>query len=177
MKVLIGTKNPGKIEGAKKAFETYFEDVEVEGIDVESEVSAQPVNEEIFQGAKNRVKNVKKYAKEHNIEADFYIASEGGMTNLLCNEWLDFNAVVVEDKNGFSSIGSSQGFQIPDKYVEEIKNTELGKVFDRLFNTKEINKGKGGIDFLTHHQMTRIDLVKSSFITALASHINGDLWK
>ena len=62
MKILMGTKNPGKIEGARQAFEKYFENVEIEGISVESEVSAQPVNEEIFQGAKNRVKNLKKYA-------------------------------------------------------------------------------------------------------------------
>ena len=57
MKILMGTKNPGKIEGAKQAFEKYFDNVEIEGISVSSEVGDQPVNEEIFQGAKNRVKN------------------------------------------------------------------------------------------------------------------------
>ncbi len=177
MKVLMGTKNPGKIEGAKQAFERYFDNVEIEGIDVKSEVSNQPINKEIYQGAKNRVKNVKKYANEHNIEADFYVASEGGMTNLLTDEWLDFNATVIEDRNGFQSIGSSQGFQIPEKYVKEVANTELGKVFDRLFHGKNLNKGKGGINFITHNEITRIDLVRDSFIMALSCHINGDLWK
>ena len=33
----------------------------IEGIAVESNVGAQPVNEEILQGAKNRIKNLKKY--------------------------------------------------------------------------------------------------------------------
>ena len=64
MKILMGTKNPGKIEGARQAFEKYFDSVEIEGISVESEVGNQPVNEEILQGAKNRVKNLKKYAEE-----------------------------------------------------------------------------------------------------------------
>ena len=59
MKVLIGTKNQGKIEGAKKAFERYFENVEIEGISVNSNVADQPVNEEILKGAKNRVENLK----------------------------------------------------------------------------------------------------------------------
>ena len=63
MKILIGTKNPGKIEGAKQAFEKYFDKVEIEGISVDSNVGDQPVNEEILQGAKNRVKNLKKYEK------------------------------------------------------------------------------------------------------------------
>ena len=65
MKVLIGTKNPGKIEGARQAFERYFENVEIEGIPVNSDVGDQPINEEILQGAKNRVKNLKEYAKEN----------------------------------------------------------------------------------------------------------------
>ena len=52
MKVLIGTKNPGKIEGARKAFENYFDNVEVIGIKAESNVSEQPVGKETFQGAK-----------------------------------------------------------------------------------------------------------------------------
>lgn len=60
MKILIGTKNPGKIQGAKEAFEKYFDNIEIEGIDVSSEVSDQPVNKEILKGARNRVKNLKK---------------------------------------------------------------------------------------------------------------------
>ena len=58
MKAIIATKNQGKIEGAKKALEHYFEDVEVIGIPADSEVGDQPVNDEIYRGAKNRVKNL-----------------------------------------------------------------------------------------------------------------------
>ena len=36
MKILMGTKNPGKIEGAKRAFEEYFENVEIVGVDVQA---------------------------------------------------------------------------------------------------------------------------------------------
>lgn len=176
MKILIGTKNPGKIEGAKQAFEKYFDNVEIEGVQVSSNVGDQPINEEILQGAKNRVKNLKEYAINNNIEADFYISSEGGITNLL-GEWIDINAVVIEDSKGFQSIGTSQGFPIPNKYLDEIKQTELGKVMDKIFNGKELGKGKGGINFLTKDEVSRIDLVKNAFVMALVSHINGDTWK
>ena len=120
----MGTKNPGKIEGAKQAFEKYFDNVEIEGISVDSEVGDQPFNEEILQGAKNRVKNLKKYAKENKLDIDFYVSSEAGITNSL-GEWIDINCVVIEDSKGFQSIGTSQGFPIPEKYIEEIKQTEL----------------------------------------------------
>ena len=38
MKILIATKNPGKIEGAKRAFSKYFDDFEITGIPVSSDV-------------------------------------------------------------------------------------------------------------------------------------------
>ena len=123
-----------------------------------------------------REKNLKKYANTNNIKADFYIASEAGITNLL-GEWIDINAVIIEDSKGFQSIGTSQGFPIPDKYIEEIKQTELGKVMDRLFSGKELGKGKGGISFLTKDEITRIDLTRNAFIMALTRFINEDIWK
>lgn len=177
MKILMGTKNPGKIEGAKLAFEEYFDNVEIEGISVSSEVGDQPINEEIFLGAKNRIKNLKKYAKENNMEADFYIASEAGITNLLGEEWIDINAAVIESKDGYQTVGSSQGFQIPEKYMPEIKETELGKVMDKIFSGEKLGNGKGGISRLTHDVVTRIELTKNAFVMALIGHINGDLWK
>ena len=176
MKILMGTKNPGKMQGAKEAFEKYFDDVEIEGVAVSSEVGDQPFDEEIFKGAKNRVKNIKKYAEENNIEADFYVASEAGITNLL-GDWIDINLVVIEDKTGLQSIGTSQGFPIPEKYIEEIKQTELGKVMDKIFSGTDLGKGKGGISYLTKNEISRIDLTRNAFIMALIKHINGDLWK
>lgn len=177
MKILMGTKNPGKIEGTKEAFEKYFENVEIEGVPVSSDVGDQPINEEIFKGAKNRVKNLKKYAKENNIEADFFVASEAGITNLLGGEWIDINAAVIEDKNGVQSVGTSQGFQIPDRYMDEIRATELGKVMDKIFKGQDLGKGKGGISFLTKDVISRIDLTRNAFIMALIKHINGDIWR
>lgn len=176
MRILIGTKNPGKIEGARQAFEKYFKNIEIEGIPVESEVAAQPIDQEIFQGAKNRVKNLKKYAKENNVKADFFVASEAGITNLL-GEWIDINAVIIEDAKGFQTVGTSQGFQIPEKYVEEIKQTELGKVMDKIFDKNQLGQGKGGINYLTKGEVSRIQLTKDAFLMALIGHINGEVWK
>ena len=176
MKILMGTKNPGKIQGAREAFEKYFDNVEIEGIAVDSEVGEQPFDEEILQGAKNRVKNLKEYAKKNNIEADFYISSEAGITKLL-GGWIDINLAVVENNEGIQSIGTSQGFPIPDKYIEEIKETELGKVMDKIFSGNELSKGKGGISYLTKDEISRIDLTRNAFIMALTKFINGDIWR
>lgn len=176
MKILMGTTNPGKIQGARQAFEKYFGNVEIDGVKVSSEVSDQPINDEIFQGVRNRVKNVKEYAEKNGIEADYYVASEAGIINF-SSEWVDINAVVIEDKEGYQSFGTSQGFPVPDRYMKEIQETELGAVMDRIFSGKELAKGKGGISILTKDVVSRIELTQNAFVMALIKHINGDLWR
>lgn len=59
MKVLIATKNQGKIEGAKRALEKYFDNITVEGIPADSEVGEQPVNNE-YMKAQKQSKKLKK---------------------------------------------------------------------------------------------------------------------
>lgn len=176
MKILIGTKNPGKIEGCKKAFERYFENVEVEGIPVSSDVPDQPFDSEVLEGSRNRVKNVKKYAKENNMEADYYVAIEGGITTSL-GTIIEMNIAVVEDNNGYQSVGTSQGFPIPERYMDDIKKTDFGTVMDKILNGNGLSKGKGGIGVLTKDQVSRIDITENAFIMALTSHINKDIWR
>ena len=176
MKILIGTKNPGKILGAKLAFEKYFESIEIEGIPVASDVGEEPIHDEIYLGAISRVHNLEKYVKEHKMEVDYLLGIESGITNLL-GKWVNISIAVIKDKNGILSWGTSSAFPIPDKYIEKIKNTSLGEVMDNIFQEQNLGDGKGGISFLTHHEVSRIDLTKEAFIMALTQFINGDIWK
>ena len=139
MKVLIGTKNPGKIQGAKEALENYFENFDIEGISVSSNVGEEPVNNEIYEGARNRVDNLIKYAEDNNIDAEYFLGVESGITNLL-GKWIIVNIAVIKDKNGYESWGTSPAFPVPDRYVEEIISTDLGKVMDKIFQEKDLNK-------------------------------------
>ena len=175
MKILIGTKNTGKIKGAKEAFEKFFENIDIEGIDVSSNVSKQPVNNEIYLGAKNRVDNLIKYAKENKIDAEYFLGIESGITNLL-GKWIIINIAIIKDKDGYESFGTSCGFPVPEKYVDEIIKTDLGQVIDNIFSKNDLRCNIGGINFLTHENINRIDISKDAFIMALTQFINNDLW-
>lgn len=175
MKVLIGTKNPGKIEGARLALENYFEDVEVVGVPIESNVSDEPVNEETLQGAKNRVDNLIKYANENNIQADLYFAIESGISNQLGN-WAIVNIAVIKDNAGHESFGVGPAFPVPERLVDSIIEKSLGTVMDELLKGHELSKGKGGISSLTRDVITRIDITKDAFVMALTKFIN-ECWK
>ena len=174
MKVLIGTKNPGKIEGATQAFKNYFDDFDIDGISVSSNVSEEPVNNEIYEGAKNRVNNLMQYAKDHDIDAEYFLGLESGITNLL-GKWVIISIAVIKDRNGYESWGTSPAFPVPDKYVDEIISTDLGKVMDKIFEQNDLRSGKGGISFITNGIISRIDLTKEAFIMALTQHTN-EIW-
>ena len=177
MKVLIATKNQGKIEGAKKALEHYFNDVEIEGIPVESDVPDQPVNKEIYEGAKNRVRNLKKYAKENNVSADLFLGIESGINDLL-GRWMITNIAVIEDNEDFESYGTSSSFPVPDNLVQKIIDTNLSEVMNTIFEEdKERHNHGGGIQLLTHNKISRIDLTEEAFIMALTKYINGEKWR
>ena len=174
MKILIGTKNPGKIQGAKEAFENYFKEFEISGIPVSSNVGDEPVNNEIYEGARNRVNNLMSYAEENNIEAEYFLGVESGITNLL-GKWIIISIAVIKDKNGYESWGTSPAFPVPNKYVDEIISTDLGKVMDKIFQKNDLRSNKGGISFLTNDVISRIDQTREAFIMALTQHIN-EVW-
>lgn len=177
MKVLIATKNQGKIEGAKRALENYFDNIEIQGIPVESDVSEQPVNDEIVNGVKNRVKNLKRYAQENNIEADLYLAIESGINNFF-GSWIITNIALIEDNNDFESYGTSPSFPVPDRLAQDVIDTDLNQVMNKIFekDNERHNKG-GGIQLLTHDKVSRIDLTEMAFVMALTKSINENNWR
>lgn len=177
MKVLIGTKNQGKIEGARRALSRYFDNIEIEGIPVKSDVGEQPVNDEIYKGAKNRVKNLKIYAKQNKIEADLYMAIESGITNSL-GRWMITNISVIEDNYDFESYGTSPSFPVPDRLVKNIIDTDLSQVMNTVFTKDDDRHNKGGaIQLLTFDAISRIDMTEYSFIMALTRYINEEKWR
>lgn len=177
MKILIATKNQGKIEGARRAFLKFFDNIEIEGIPVSSDVSEQPVNNEIYLGAKNRVKNLKLYAKENDIEADMFLSIESGINNLL-GSWIITNIALIENNDGYQSFGTSPSFPVPDKLVDDVIKSDLSQVMNKIFSKDDERHNKGGgIQLLTHNHISRIDLTEMAFIMALTKFTNGESWK
>lgn len=176
MKVLIATKNKGKVEGAKRAFEKFFEGVEVVGVPAGSDVPDQPVNEETWQGANNRVKNLRNYATQNEVDADYFVAIESGLTNAL-GSWMIVNIAVIENKDGLQSVASSSGFPVPERLVDKIKEIGLGDVMNEIFNEEDLHSRGGGIQLLTQGKVSRIDLTEVAFEMALTKFVNGEIWK
>ena len=171
MKVLVGSKNPVKIEATKEAFKKYFDDIEVLGIEVDSNVSKQPIGMETFVGAKNRVEELKKF------EADFYVGIEGGIMNMFDN-WFAFAVVCISDKHGRYGYGVTSFFQLPQIVIKEIKNgKELGEVMDELTKKENIKQKEGAIGILTNGVIDRKSLYVPAIVCALIPFLNKGLFE
>ena len=176
MIVLIGTKNETKIKGAKCALDKYFNNVELIGVDVSSGVASQPVGDEIYEGAKNRVENIMSYAKEKNLDVDYFLAVESGIIKIF-DKWFIVSLAIIKDKFGYESFGLSSAYPVPNRYVKQIINSDLGKVMESIFCQNNLDKMKGGINCLSHGIINRINLTCEAFLMALTQFINHDIWK
>ena len=175
MKALVGTMNPGKIEGAKLALEVFFDCVEIEGYKASSGVGDEPVNEETIEGARNRVNNSISYAKENHLDYDYYMAIESGIMEI-GSKWYIANVAVVKDREGYESIGMGPLLPVPEKYVKEIIDTDFGSLMEKIFQKGDLGKGVGGVNSLTNESISRIDITKEAFIMALTEQVH-DYWK
>ncbi len=176
MIILVGSKNPVKISSAKEAFEKFFDNVEAIGIDVPSGVPDQPINGDTFKGAYNRAKELMKINSEKNMNADYFVGIEGGISNQY-GIWLAFGGMCIIDKSGKVSYGTSPQFELPEKMVNEmLAGKELGLIMDELQNQNNTKQKGGAISFFTKGRMNRKELYLSGLITALVPHVNKDLF-
>ena len=148
IKIVVGSKNPVKINAAKAAICDIFSSDELEcvGINAPSQVADQPMTvDETQLGAINRVK----YCQQHT-QADFYLAIEGG---------------VDQFKYGPATFA----------YVA-IAGEELGDVMDRFFNTDNVKQKQGAIGLLTNGLATRESVYRQAILLAMAPFIHSDLY-
>ncbi len=176
IKILVGSKNPVKISSVETAFSKYFDKVEVSGFDVDSKVSAQPVNEETFEGAKNRALALLQKNMNDKLNADYFVGIEGGIIETY-HRWFAFGGMCIINKEGKTGFGTSPHFELPKKVVDELlKGIELGDVMDRIQNESNTKQKQGAIGFFTNGVMSRTELYVPGLITALIPFLHQDLF-
>jgi inosine/xanthosine triphosphatase len=176
VKILVGSKNPVKIASVKEAFENYFEEIEVTGVDVASGVSNQPIGIDTFLGAKNRALALKQISEVQNISADFFVGIEGGIIKLY-EKWFAFGCMCVADNEGNIGFGSSPQFELPDVVIEKLlKGIELGEVMDEIQNEENTKQKHGAIGYFTNGVMNRKELYIEGLKVAIVPFLHKKMY-
>jgi inosine/xanthosine triphosphatase len=177
MLILVGSKNPVKIESVNEAFLNYFHDIDVRGIDVNSGVPDQPVNDDTFKGARNRAEALIKINVENKLEAEYMVGIEGGIMNI-CDNWFSLGCICIMNKEGKVSFGTSSHFGLPKQIIDQLlQGIELGTVIDSLTDQHNSKQKSGAIGFLTKNIITRKDLYTQGIISAIIPFLNPTLFK
>ena len=176
MKILVGSQNPVKIEATEEAFSTYFGRVGVVGVKVDSGVPKQPIDDETFQGARNRAFELKRINDEKGLNAKFFVGIEGGITRLF-SRWFAFGEMCIVDDRERVSYGKTPFFELPEKIVEKLlSGAELGEVMDRFTGMQNTKRKQGAVGYFTKGVMNRKQFYVNGLLMALIPFINGDIY-
>lgn len=171
MRVAVGSTNPVKVSATRLVFSAVFGSVDVLPTEVDSGIPAQPFGEETMIGAENRAKEA--VAQR---EADYGVGIEGGIVELT-GRYYNLGTVVILDKSGFMGTGTSGWFEIPQKYLAELRTgTDLAEVVDKQLGTRGVGRSLGAVGVFTRGKVTREDLYVHGLYMALIPHLNRQLW-
>lgn len=150
MKIIIGSKNPTKVNAVSEV----FKGEEVIGLSVSSDVSAQPFSdEETRQGAINRA--IYCAESETNVIG---IGLEGGVMYVEDNLYLcNWGAMVMPDGQIWTASGAR--ILLPKEIETQLTTgMELGEIMDDYTKKTGISKKEGAIGVFTNNLVTRQDM-------------------
>ncbi|MCL4343687.1 MAG: inosine/xanthosine triphosphatase [Nitrososphaerota archaeon] len=174
MIIAVGSGNVVKIEAVKNVFRTAFGATpKIVSIEVESGVPAQPFNNDLLIGARNRAKK----ALDKAGEAEFGIGIEGGGLDI-ADTFFVATAVCIIRKDGAESFGMTGSFMVPESVESRMKGgEELGDVMDSIIGKKGTKRGIGAIGYYSKGLMTREGYLEQGVFMALVKFIGEDRWR
>jgi inosine/xanthosine triphosphatase len=173
MTVAVGTKNPAKIEGVRRAFSKYFPDVELRQVDSSSVAKTQPRGlDEMTAGASARARHALSVAG-----GDFGVGVEAGIFTI-GTIYFDNQVAAIVDKTGKVSLGHSAGYMLPLEAMEKLfrEGRELERWAEEVSGINGVGDKGGLIQHLTKGRMTRIELTEQCVVTALIPWLQRDVY-
>ena len=171
--IAVGTRNPAKVEGIRRAFARYYEDVELRSVDSSTVAKAQPRGlEEMTAGATVRAKYALSVAG-----GEFGVGVEAGIFTI-GPIYFDNQVGAIADRSGKVSLGHSAGFMLPREDMEKLfqDGKELERWAEKVSGIDEVGDKGGFINFLTKGAITRADLTEQCVVTALGPRFHRGIY-
>lgn len=167
-RVAVGSTNPVKIRATDWAFGQFFPTVTVTGVQIASQVSAQPTGKAVWQGAYNRAQAA---LAQH--QADYGVGVEGGLLRIHRTTYNGACCVIVDSKSAVHS-GYSPLFELPPPVLAQLhQGHELGEVIDQLVGQHDIKRREGAIGVLSRNVLTREQILRTAVLCALLPFVNA----
>lgn len=186
-RVRVGSTSPPKLAGVRAALEALLEEIEVEGVEVESGVPEQPLGfEEITAGARARARGAGAQGP-----CDLAVGYEDGLVRVRVGglpaaeeTWMNVGCAAVSDGE-VVHLGLSSGFAYPPEAVAAAvsERAPIGPVFDRLWQAhrgqagaEPSGRGLGNVGRLSEGVLTRTEYTRHAVLCALVAFLQPDLY-
>jgi len=172
--IIVGSENPAKLRGIKKAFSIFFNNIELKSAIVNNEVGPQPFGfEEIFKGAECRALNALKINKS----VDYSVGLEAGIVQLY-NTYFILQVSCILTPFGNTYYGISPGFEVPRVIIKPILEGEFGELEDAvesITNMGQVGEKEGLIGIMSKGLVKREDLSYYATLMALIKMFHRSL--
>lgn len=173
MNVIVGSKNPVKINAVRNVLNEIYDEVNVIGVNVDSGVPPQPFGkDETIQGAINRAKN----AFSENF--DLSVGIESGLMEIenSITGYIDLQWCAVFDGEKIT-LGVSSGFEYPPIVIEEVlKGVEVGDVMDKVTGVDNLGQKAGAVSYLSNGMLDRTENTEQCVLTAMIPRMNEKIY-
>lgn len=173
MLVAVGSRNPAKVNGTRRAFSKYFPDLVLRSVDSSAVARAQPVGlRQMVDGAVARARfALSKVGGEYGVGVEAGIFRVGSF-------YFDHQQAAVADASGRVSLGHSAGYMLPKVAVEELlrEGRELEQFAEELSGIAGVGDKGGLIHYLTKGKMSRTDLTEQCVTVALAPWLHREVY-
>mgnify|MGYP001764372203 CR=1 FL=1 len=163
-RIIVASQNPVKLQAVMQGYASLFPDetLSVEGVSVDSGVSAQPFSDqETLQGARQRAENARSVCPE----ADLWVGVEGGVADdgdITAFAWV---VVLSHSQEGKAKTAT---FYLPEGIAELTREgVELGDADDIVFGRSNSKQQNGAIGLLTDDVIDRAGLYQPAVVMAL----------
>ncbi|MDG6911421.1 MAG: inosine/xanthosine triphosphatase [Nitrososphaerota archaeon] len=173
MIVALGSMNPAKIEGVRRAFTMFFPSVEVRPIDPAAVSKAQPRGlDEMTEGATARAR----FALSQ-VDGDFGVGVEAGIFTI-GEVYFDNQIAAIADGSGRVTLGHSAGYSLPREAMERLfaAGEELERWAEKVSGVYGVGDKGGLIHYLTNGKVSRADLTEQCVVTALVPWLHRDVY-
>jgi inosine/xanthosine triphosphatase len=173
MKVAVGSKNPVKVRATENVLKNFYNDLQVSGVDVDSEVPSQPFGlDQTIEGAVNRAKNA------YSTDVDLSVGIESGLmeTPSSLTGYIDLQWCSIFDGSRVT-LGVSSGFEYPPGVIEEVlKGREVGDVMDEVTGISNLGEKTGAVSHLTHGLLDRTGNTEQCVLMAMVPRLNESVY-
>jgi inosine/xanthosine triphosphatase len=167
--VAVGSENPAKVEGVRKAFKP-IRGCRFVAVKASSVAKTQPLGlGETVGGATGRARFAQLEA-----DSDYGVGVEAGVVRLAPGHFVNLQVAAIVDSRGRTSLGCSSGFPLAPAFVSRLRREglELDRYAHEMTGAKAIREEDGIVYHLTAKRYTRVEMTEQCVSMALVPWLN-----